>query len=356
MGGYAECGTDCAVYIDAQLSYSLTAGGVSAISFPKSSKFLAFQMDPTPAAGTLVSCIATIDNVVSSFKYNGETLTSSGSYSNWGAAKSFSFIDAGAGVYLEIEGYEASNCDGCACSGLGVECTADDTTNAWHHFSSDTSHWVASGASSAAGLTDDFGSVCTSSSGFSLSGGSYYTKIWADVSGGTTADKYARFRGSPYDTSDSSPVATAPSFAFAVKNDLQKYLESSETAAASWKCIQSSSVPAADDSGNMWYSSEYDHSAWGSGSVFDPNDYEDMEAVNDVVLGVKGMGPEWVGAAGGSSVGTGETVTCTMTIDNAVTAIKYNNVALSTSSGTWNSWTSKKTFSFQDAGVDAVLE
>merc|ERR1712098_899800 len=98
----------------------------------------------------------------------------------------------GSGAFIEIDGYEYSDCDGCTCSGLGLTCTSTDTESKWNGFTSDLVHWKAAGSDDGQSFPALSG-VCQSTSGFALNNGETYTKIWP--SGG---EMYARFEGSPY--------------------------------------------------------------------------------------------------------------------------------------------------------------
>lgn len=148
----------------------------------------------------VVSCDLTIDNALTSVKYNGESLAISGSLTDWGSVKTINFQNAGRGAKLEIEGYEYStgSC-GCSCSGLGLTCTSSDPTSAWHGFTSDVGHWKAYGNTNS-DVTGTATDVCVSTSGFYLNNGKSYTKIWPSNGG-----QYARFEGAPY-----SDVTTGP--------------------------------------------------------------------------------------------------------------------------------------------------
>jgi len=132
-----------------------------------------------------VTCTMTLDNVLTHISYNGESLSTSGDWSSWKSVKTFSFVPV-SGAYLEIGGYESDSCNGCKCSGLLLECDSG--------FISSTSDWEAVGSSSElVGASSGYGSLCESSSSFSLKGQtSDAQKIWP--SGG---EKYAWFRAIP---------------------------------------------------------------------------------------------------------------------------------------------------------------
>merc|ERR1712223_1738924 len=132
-----------------------------------------------------VTCRMTIDNRLTQLRYNGQDVaTTSGAWTMWTKPKVFSFVSI-QGAALEIGGYEESDCHGCKCSGLLVECD--------NGFVSNTNDWLAIGESSEVVQDESFGSVCKSTSGFFLKGQtSNAEKIWP--SGG---QKYAYFRAIP---------------------------------------------------------------------------------------------------------------------------------------------------------------
>jgi hypothetical protein len=119
-----------------------------------------------------VTCRMTIDNRVTSIRYNGEDIEiQSGNMGMWGQAKIFSYTPVNNGV-LEIIGYESSVCDGCQCSGLLLEC--DDgfvsSPRSFECMSSDEGNdWLV--------LNEP---PCTSTSAFSMSQefDRRMTKIW----------------------------------------------------------------------------------------------------------------------------------------------------------------------------------
>jgi len=133
-----------------------------------------------------VTCKLTVDNVLTHVRYDGIDLQVSGDFNSWKSTKTFSLpahlVD---GAYLEIGGYELSNCNGCACSGLLLECD--------NGFVSSPSAWQAYGSdkeiiSPANGL----GKVCVSTSKFELQGSNpnfNAQKIWP-----SNGKKHAWFR------------------------------------------------------------------------------------------------------------------------------------------------------------------
>ena len=126
----------------------------------------------------------TIDNAMKTVKYGDRELTAdSGSVNSWTSVKVFSFTDAGPMAKLEIYGSEFSNCDGCACAGLGVHCVSDDSTSPWLNFVSDTTHWKSRVEKSNGGDTE-YATPCVSSSGFSLRGFSHDSRCDAEGSDG----------------------------------------------------------------------------------------------------------------------------------------------------------------------------
>jgi len=140
-----------------------------------------------------VTCRMTIDNSVSHVRYGGVDLSVSGNLGDWDNVKTFSYTPV-YGYELEIGGWEHSNCHGCSCSGLLLEC--DDG------FVSDTDNWVAWGGSSqSVSPSSGYSTPCQSSSGFHMSQAysRAMTKIWA-----SNGDKYAWFKATPYE-GDSCP-------------------------------------------------------------------------------------------------------------------------------------------------------
>jgi len=155
-----------------------------------------------------VTCRFALDDITTSVYYNGVDITDTvqGNLNQWNAAKTVEFVavaDATLVVYGREAGNPSNNCQG---SGFLMECTATDGNSAWNGLTTSSEGWRAYGAHSQVTDTailsgenyaDDFSSsICTSTSGFYLSGGSSSTrKIWA---GGNT--DYAAFAMNPDDT------------------------------------------------------------------------------------------------------------------------------------------------------------
>jgi len=222
--GYFQGGSDWKMFIDGALTKSGDAKSQAEVVLNPSSKVIAIELKPSSLAAT-VTCAFTIDNGVNFAKYNGKTMQLSGRKPDWPDPKIFTFIDAGSSAFLEIKGSEYANCDGCACSGLGLTCTASDPASAWHGFKSDTLHWAALGMDD--DKFDECGpgqcaksTVCTSSSGFKLIGGyGPYEKIWP-----ANGKKWALFRGSPYmDPTVAVPEESVFALALSTKYDVEKY-------------------------------------------------------------------------------------------------------------------------------------
>jgi Notch-like protein len=144
----------------------------------------------------VTTCTFTIDNEVEGIWYDGVALEYETSPDQgWYHPKSFSFpaVDSD-DARLVITGYEYSNCNGCACSGLLLTCTGG--LYGWDGFTSDLEHWAGYGSDDEIDYTEEveypLSAPCQSTSGFSMSGSGSATKIWP--SGG---EKYALFVAHP---------------------------------------------------------------------------------------------------------------------------------------------------------------
>lgn len=169
--------------------------------------------------GDTVTCKLTIDNHLTSVRYDGVYLRISGNRHNWGVVKTITFKDKGPGFFLNIMGHESNNSQrGCRVSGLGLKCTvAKNTKSKWHNFVSDTKHWTAAGARSWIYRPRSFSPFyfrrpCVSRSGFSLKGQTGYTKIWP-----RNGRRFATFVGSPYQRSMTFCVAKFPARKYSCK-------------------------------------------------------------------------------------------------------------------------------------------
>lgn len=133
-----------------------------------------------------VTCKLTVDNVLTHVRYNGIYLQLSGDLNSWQSTKTFSLpAHLVEGAYLEIGGYEFSDCNGCACSGLLLECD--------NGFVSSASGWEAYGSDNEIiSPSYGFGNVCISASKFRLRGSNPQfnaQKIWP-----SNGKKHAWFR------------------------------------------------------------------------------------------------------------------------------------------------------------------
>jgi hypothetical protein len=132
-----------------------------------------------------VLCRMTIDNSVLGVSYNGQKLLVRGDWNDWQSPKFFSYTPV-PGAILEIAGSELSDCDGCKCSGLLLECT--------NELVSDLVSWTAKGSENSTPGEEPYGSVCQSSSAFYLRGQDFpnAVKIWPQ-----NGAKYAWFSTIP---------------------------------------------------------------------------------------------------------------------------------------------------------------
>jgi len=132
-----------------------------------------------------VTCRMTVDNHLVGVSYNGQKLHPKGDWNDWRSAKIFSYNPV-PGAILEVAGSELSDCNGCKCSGLLLECD--------NGLVSDLRSWTAKGSEKSTSGQEQYGSVCQTSSAFYLSGQDFPTavKIWPQ-----NGAKYAWFQTIP---------------------------------------------------------------------------------------------------------------------------------------------------------------
>ena len=92
-----------------------------------------------------ISCTLTIDNVVDSVTYNGETIFVTNQLEGWHIPKTieFSSCDNSNPGSLVVAGSDEENTNRhCNTAGFLMACTADDTNSPWHQFVSDETNWT----------------------------------------------------------------------------------------------------------------------------------------------------------------------------------------------------------------------
>jgi len=155
-----------------------------------------------------VTCKFTMDNALMSVHYDGADITDTveGDFGFWSVPKTVEFVaasDATLVVYGRETGHNNNNCHA---SGFLMECTATDGNSAWNGLTTSSTGWRVYGVDtpitdksiiSGVNAVDDFTSaLCTSYSGFYLTGGNVATrKIWASGS-----SDFAAFAMNPDDT------------------------------------------------------------------------------------------------------------------------------------------------------------
>merc|ERR550539_1280637 len=135
-----------------------------------------------PTYGT-VNCKVTIDNYLLSVKYDDIELPVSGDKTRWDSVKTFSFTRK-VGAVLEIVGMEHDHIhnQGCAVSGMLLECDSGLTSN--------TGHWHTHGSNDGVNWHSHGGPPCQSTSGFHSHGQTPGAqKIWAG-----NGMRYAKFK------------------------------------------------------------------------------------------------------------------------------------------------------------------
>ena len=90
-----------------------------------------------------VQCSFTVDNVVNYVKYNGQTLSVTGTLNNWTKENRISFRSCNpeAPGTLEIRGTDSNSNNNCFWGGLLLRCTADMTSSPWNNFMSNAANW-----------------------------------------------------------------------------------------------------------------------------------------------------------------------------------------------------------------------
>jgi len=133
-------------------------------------------------------CRLTIDAMITSVTYGGESIVVSGDLTDSTTLNTFSFTPV-AGAVLEIQGYAGDDCDdGCTCAGLLLECNNGIITH-------DVFGWTAYGNDSAEDvpIDEDYADICESTSEFTLADQySEAVPIWPSNGGA-----YAWFRYTP---------------------------------------------------------------------------------------------------------------------------------------------------------------
>ena len=92
----------------------------------------------------------TVDNILTSGFYNGNTLEITGTLTNWRSEKTFQFEScdrSNPGSLTFLGSDSESSGDFCRISGLILQCTSVDTFSPWHNFVTDMTNWKTSDGS-----------------------------------------------------------------------------------------------------------------------------------------------------------------------------------------------------------------
>ena len=149
-----------------------------------------------------VTCTLTIDNVLDSVKYNGESLSIQGDKDNWKADKTVTFTTTKDGGTLVVTGHDLGKANNrhCKSAGFQIQCSSDDSF--WGSFTSGSSNIKAAGKNAAAHSFKEFAAPCTSTSKFYLPANRNLKKLWAPKS-----ELWAEFEMGP-SVFTPSPVST----------------------------------------------------------------------------------------------------------------------------------------------------
>merc|ERR1711988_424541 len=152
-----------------------------------------------------VTCDLTIDNTMTSVKYNGKELSVSGPKGNWNANKHIQFDTVTGGV-LEVTGHdsEGNNFGHCKTAGFAIQCQSEDTF--WGSFNSGSSAIQAAGGNDVNGNSfTDFHHPCITTSGFSLPANRALKKLWAPE-----GERWAKFQMGPTIEAAPAPAPAPP--------------------------------------------------------------------------------------------------------------------------------------------------